>query len=91
VVTNGGLVAAVLTAGGDNSSTILGAVLQDGTASLGLIKVGTGTLTLVTPSTYSGGTTISAGTVQIGNGGTSGSIIGDVSEMATSPLTAATS
>ncbi len=79
-VTNGGLAAAVLTAGGNNTSTTLGALLQDGIASLALTKVGTGTLTLVSNSTYSGGTTISEGTLQIGNRGASGSIGGDVTD-----------
>src|SRR5258705_9506946 len=31
-------------------------------------------------NTYSGGTTISAGTLQVGNGGTTGSITGDVTD-----------
>ena len=43
-------------------------------------KAGSGTLTLTGANTYSGGATISAGTLQIGNGGTSGSIAGIVTE-----------
>ena len=43
-------------------------------------KIGTNTLTLTGDNTYTGTTTISAGTLQIGNGGTSGSIVGDVSD-----------
>jgi fibronectin-binding autotransporter adhesin len=43
-----------------------------------LIKAGSGTLVLSADNTYSGGTTITAGTLQVGNGGTSGSIVGNV-------------
>ena len=39
---------------------------------------GTGTTILTGANTYTGGTTISAGTLQIGDGGTTGSIAGDV-------------
>ena len=38
----------------------------------------TGTIIFTANNTYTGGTTISAGTLQIGNGGTTGSILGDV-------------
>jgi fibronectin-binding autotransporter adhesin len=48
-----------------------------------LTKTGTGTLTLTGANTYSGGTTVSAGTLQLGNGGTSGSIVGNVTNNAT--------
>ena len=43
-----------------------------------LTQLGAGTLTLTGVNTYAGLTTISAGTLQIGNGGTAGSIVGDV-------------
>ncbi|WBL78690.1 autotransporter domain-containing protein [Bradyrhizobium xenonodulans] len=43
-----------------------------------LTQAGSSTLILTGTNTYTGGTTISAGTLQIGNGGTTGSIIGDV-------------
>ena len=39
-----------------------------------------GTLTLTATNAYSGGTTITAGTLQIGNGGTTGSITGNVAD-----------
>ncbi|WLS10540.1 autotransporter outer membrane beta-barrel domain-containing protein (plasmid) [Shinella sumterensis] len=43
-----------------------------------LTKDGLGTLTLTGANTYGGGTTITAGTLQLGNGGTTGSIQGNV-------------
>ena len=48
-----------------NKTTTIGAVVA---GSSGLIKSGTGTLTLTGNNTYSGGTEISAGTLQIANG-----------------------
>lgn len=43
-----------------------------------LQKLGAGTLRVTGNNTYTGGTTISAGTLQLGSGGTTGSIVGDV-------------
>jgi fibronectin-binding autotransporter adhesin len=51
----------------NNVSTTIGAVLA-GTS--GLIKNGSGTLTLTATNTYAGGTTISDGTLQLGDGAT---------------------
>ena len=62
---------ASLTVGADNSNTAFGGVIS---GSGNLIKVGSGNLTLTGSSTYTGTTTISAGTLQIGAGGTTGSI-----------------
>jgi outer membrane autotransporter protein len=59
--------------------TIPGAI--SGTGSL--VQSGTGTVILVSTNTYTGGTTISSGTLQIGNGGTTGSIVGDIVDNAT--------
>ncbi|MCX8475870.1 MAG: autotransporter-associated beta strand repeat-containing protein [Sphingomonas sp.] len=44
----------------------------------GFRQVGSGTTILTADNSYTGGTTIAAGTVQIGSGGTTGSIVGDV-------------
>lgn len=49
-----------------------------GISGSGGLTISGGTQTLAGDSTYTGGTTISAGTLQLGNGGTSGSIVGDV-------------
>jgi autotransporter-associated beta strand protein/T5SS/PEP-CTERM-associated repeat protein len=47
-----------------------------------LEKLGAGTLVLSGANSYAGGTTISAGILQIGNGGTTGSIVGNVTDNA---------
>ena len=46
----------------------------------GLTKAGSGVLTLTAANSYAGGTTITGGTLQLGNGGTTGSIVGDVAD-----------
>ncbi|TRL37798.1 autotransporter domain-containing protein [Rhizobium straminoryzae] len=74
IVNNGQLVV-------DRSDTLTYAGTISGTGSL--TKTGTGTLILTGDSTYTGGTTISEGTLQIGDGGTTGSIVGDVVNNAT--------
>ena len=76
-VTNTGA-AATLTAEGDSLSTTFSGVLQSGSGTLALTKAGTGTLTLTGTNTYTGGTTISAGTLQLGNATATGSIVGNV-------------
>ena len=78
VVLNNGDGAALITIGNDNTNTTFNGVLEDGTSALGLTKTGAGTLTLTGTNFYSDGTTIVSGTLQVGNGGTTGSIIGDV-------------
>ncbi|MEI4507540.1 autotransporter-associated beta strand repeat-containing protein [Sphingopyxis sp. CCNWLW253] len=61
-----------------NAATANG-VLNAMTGSGGLTKLGAGSLALAADNSYTGGTTIAAGTLQIGsNSGTTGSIVGDV-------------
>jgi autotransporter-associated beta strand protein len=78
VLNNGEAATTILTAGNDNTSTTFSGIIENGISVLGLTKSGTGTLTLTGNNTYTGGTTISAGALQLGNGGTAGSIIGNV-------------
>jgi autotransporter-associated beta strand protein len=47
-----------------------------------LIKQGVGTLVLTGANVYGGGTTISGGSLQIGNGGTTGSVAGTITDNA---------
>jgi len=58
--------------------TYLGTVSGNGSFE----KTGAATLVLGNANTFTGGTTISAGTLQIGNGGTTGSIAGDITDNA---------
>jgi autotransporter-associated beta strand protein len=48
-----------------------------------LRKLGSGTLTLSGNNTYSGNTTVSAGVLEIGSGGTTGSVVGNISNNGT--------
>jgi fibronectin-binding autotransporter adhesin len=57
-----------------DASTFAGAISGSGA----VIQQGTGTTVLTGNSSYTGGTTIQAGVLQLGDGGTSGSIVGDV-------------
>ena len=72
--------AVTLSVGNNGASTVYNGSLGGGS----LTKIGGGTLTLTGANTYGGATTISAGTLQIGNGGAGGSIAsGTVTDNAT--------
>jgi fibronectin-binding autotransporter adhesin len=63
-----------LTAGTSNSTIFAGVISGDG----GFTKQGSGTLVFTGNNTYTGVTTVSAGTLQLGNDGTSGTVAGNV-------------
>lgn len=69
VVNNG-----VLTISRSDTLTLPGDISGSGS----LRQIGSGTTILTGSSSYTGGTAITAGTLQIGNGGTTGSIVGSV-------------
>jgi autotransporter-associated beta strand protein len=62
----------------DHAVTLSGTLSGPGS----VIKTGAGTLILGGSNTYTGGTTITAGTLQVGNGWVTGSIVGDVADNA---------
>jgi autotransporter-associated beta strand protein len=59
---------ATMTVGTDNTSTTYAGIIADGFGPANVTKVGSGTLTLTGSNTYAGTTTISEGTLQLGDG-----------------------
>lgn len=70
---------ATLAVSRSDTLTLSGTISGSGT----LVQAGSGTTILTADNSYSGGTTIVAGTLQLGSGGTTGSIVGDVVNNAT--------
>ncbi|WP_426406920.1 autotransporter domain-containing protein [Bradyrhizobium ganzhouense] len=63
----------------DNDSAPDASYLTDGTVGTRpLIKYGSGTLTIAGNASYTGGTAINGGTLMLGNGGASGSVLGNI-------------
>ncbi len=73
-VNNGSATNATLTAGDATSTTFSGTLIDGAAGKLALTKQGSGSLTLTGINAYTGTTTISAGTLQIGSGGTAGTL-----------------
>jgi autotransporter-associated beta strand protein len=72
-----GVAGAVTLTMGATSSTgnaTINGIISDGLGSIALTKTAAGTVTLIAANTYTGLTTVSAGTLQIGNGGTTGTL-----------------
>jgi fibronectin-binding autotransporter adhesin len=73
-----------ITVGANNQSTTFSGSIKDGGIKVSnggsFGKNGTGTLTLSGDSNYTGGTVVTTGTLQIGEGGTGGSITGKVTD-----------
>jgi autotransporter-associated beta strand protein len=67
--------ATLTTNGGNANSTFAGVISGTG----GLIKSGSGTLLLSNNNSYTGTTAVGAGVLQLGNGGTTGSVSGNIS------------
>jgi autotransporter-associated beta strand protein len=85
VVTNTAGSASTITLGANDQTSTFAGTLSNTGSSLALVKTGTGTLTLGGANTYSGGTTISSGTLRYGVNSTipSGSGKGNVTVNAT--------
>jgi filamentous hemagglutinin family protein len=64
----------VLVGGNGHSGLFSGSILDGANNVTSLVKNGAGTQILTGASTYSGTTTVNTGTLQVGNGGTTGSI-----------------
>lgn len=71
-----------ITLGIANGSGTFSGVIADDSSSvhLAITKAGTGTEILTGTNTYSGGTTISSGALQLGTGGTTGSVVGSITD-----------
>ena len=85
VITNLSVTDSTLTIGnGNNGGGIFQGLIMDGTGRIALIKTGSGTITLSAANTYKGGTTISDGTLKLGDGTAhNGSVAGNITNLST--------
>ena len=81
LVENGGSTDSTLTLNITTVNSTFDGLIRDGdgtTGTLSLFKTGNGTLVLTNDNTHSGLTTVSAGKLQLGNGGANGSVGGNI-------------
>ena len=76
-VTNSGATDKTLTISGTSITNFSGVISNGATNKINLLKAGNGTQILTGTNTYTGTTTINAGTLQLGNGSTTGAISKD--------------
>lgn len=74
-VTNTSINSRTLSVGNNDVSSTFNGVIENGTGTTNLNKIGNGTFILTGTNTYTGSTTVSLGTLQIGIGTTTGSIL----------------
>ena len=82
ITLNGAALTANNQAAGTDDTTFGGIISDGAVTGGGLIKKGAGQLTLTGENSFTGLTAITGGTLQIGDGGTSGSIAGDIANQA---------
>ncbi len=68
--------------GSSDGADVTATIAADLTGAATLVKDDLGTLVLSGTDTYTGGTVIAGGTLQIGDGGTTGSVVGDIADAA---------
>jgi len=83
-VTSSGIGAMTLTMGGDNATKTFSGVIENGSATstgVAIIKNGSGVQSFDGTNTYTGTNTVNAGTLQMGTGGTTGTIGAGVTDV----------